>query len=211
MKYVIKILLALAAITVIAIFAQLRASQIGSKPMSAEKKQNKSTHKKTEPIDPNKCQKATFAAGCFWHVQYEFDKTPGVASTTVGYTGGEIQKPTYKQVCSGKTGHAEAVEMLYDPNKLSYEKLLEIFFENHNPTTKNRQGFDIGTQYRSAIFYHNPDQQKAALAKIDELSKSGKFKKPIVTEIKPAKSFYKAEEYHQKYYEKGGLKSCLGL
>jgi len=158
--------------------------------------------------DPNTYEKATFAAGCFWHVQYEFDQVPGIVSTTVGYTGGTTKNPTYKQVCTHKTGHAEAVEIIYDPNKVGYGKLLDVFFKMHNPTTMNRQGPDIGSQYRSAIFYHAPDQQKAALAAIEKLSESGKFSGPIVTEVTPAGPFYKAEEYHQKYVEKHGVDAC---
>jgi peptide-methionine (S)-S-oxide reductase len=153
-------------------------------------------------------QKATFAAGCFWHVQYEFDRIAGVVSTVAGYTGGTTENPTYKQVCTGKTGHAEAVEVTYDPNKVSYEDLLKAFFQMHNPTTLNRQGWDVGLQYRSAIFYHNENQRKAALDMIDKLSKSGKFPRPIVTEVKPAGPFYKAEDYHQKYAEKHSVVAC---
>jgi peptide-methionine (S)-S-oxide reductase len=173
----------------------------GKKPMNK-------TQAQRMPEDPNKYEKATFATGCFWHVQYDFDQIPGVISTTVGYTGGVTENPTYKQVCTDKTGHAEAVEIIYDPNKVSYDKLLDVFFENHNPTTKNSQGPDVGTQYRSAVFYHNAEQQKAALAKIDELSKSDKYPIPIVTEVRPAGPFYKAEDYHQKYLEKRGIQSC---
>ncbi len=159
--------------------------------------------------DPNDCQKATVAAGCFWHVQLEFDQITGVVSTTVGYTGGHSKDPTYKQVCTDKTGHVEAVEVLFYSNKITYEKLLDVFWKIHDPTTLNRQGPDVGSQYRSAIFYHTEDQRKAAVASRDKLEKSGKFTRPIVTEIEPAGPFYEAEDYHQKYLEKRGEKSCL--
>lgn len=150
--------------------------------------------------------KATFAAGCFWGVEADFSKINGVKSTTVGYTGGNLENPTYQQVCSHTTGHAEAVQITYDPNIVSYEKLLEVFFSIHNPTTRNRQGPDIGSQYRSAIFYHSEDQRLAA-EKSKQKAQS-RFTRPIATEITPAPTFYRAEEYHQKYLEKKGLKSC---
>ena len=153
-----------------------------------------------------KSQIATFAAGCFWGVEYAFRKIPGVLKTTAGYTGGHIKDPTYEQVCSHTTGHAEAVQVEFDPAKISYEKLLETFWGMHDPTTMNRQGPDIGDNYRSAIFYASPEQEKAALALKGKLEKSGKFKRPIVTEIAPAREFYKAEDYHQQYFEKSGSK-----
>ena len=152
--------------------------------------------------------KATFAAGCFWGVEATFRQLPGVTATRVGYTGGHFPNPTYKDVCSDGTGHAEAVEVDYDPTKLSYEKLLQVFWANHDPTTLNRQGPDVGTQYRSAIFYHTPEQQAVALASKEKLEKSGRYRRPIVTEIVPATSFYRAEDYHQQYLEKRGLSSC---
>ncbi|MBD3198318.1 MAG: peptide-methionine (S)-S-oxide reductase MsrA [Candidatus Lokiarchaeota archaeon] len=147
-------------------------------------------------------QKATFGAGCFWGVEENFRKKKGVISTTVGYSGGDFQNPTYKKVCSGKTGHAEVIQIEYDPSIISYEELLDIFWEIHNPTTLNRQGFDIGEQYRSVIFYHNQEQKKIALESKENQEKSRKYKKPIVTAIEPAKEFYEAEEYHQKYIYK---------
>ncbi len=150
---------------------------------------------------------AIFAAGCFWGVQELFDEVKGVIKTTVGYTGGHTKNPTYREVCSDKTGHAEALQIEYDPKIVSYEKLLEIFWNSHNPTTKNRQGPDVGSQYRSAIFYYTKEQQTAAQKSKETLDKSGKFNKPIVTEIVEAKEFYPAEEYHQKYNEKNGV-SC---
>ncbi len=152
--------------------------------------------------------KATFAAGCFWGVEELFRNTPGVLSTQVGYTGGHTDNPTYKEVCTDRTGHAEAVEIEYDPERVSYEQLLEIFWANHDPTTLNRQGPDIGTQYRSAIFYHTPEQRAAAIASKQALEQSGRFRRPLVTEIVPAGPFYRAEEYHQQYLAKRGLSHC---
>jgi peptide methionine sulfoxide reductase msrA/msrB len=155
-----------------------------------------------------KTESATFAAGCFWGVEETFRQIPGVKSTSVGYTGGHFDDPTYKDVCTDGTGHAEAVEVIYDPAKVSYDQLLKVFWENHDPTTLNRQGPDSGTQYRSAIFYHSPEQKAAAEASKKALAASGKFGRAIVTEIAPAKTFWKAEEYHQQYLEKRGMSSC---
>jgi peptide-methionine (S)-S-oxide reductase len=152
--------------------------------------------------------KAIFAAGCFWGVEATFRQLPGVISTRVGYTGGSTSNPTYKDVCTDRTGHAEAVEVEYDPAKLSYDKLLDTFWENHDPTQLNRQGPDWGTQYRSAIFFTTPDQEKAAKASKDALEKSHRYSKPIVTQIVPAVTFFQAEDYHQQYLEKKGLASC---
>lgn len=152
--------------------------------------------------------KATFAAGCFWGVEATFRTIPGVTSTRVGYTGGNLDNPTYKQVCTDHTGHAEAVEVTYDPEKVSYEELLKVFWENHDPTTLNRQGPDVGTQYRSAIFYHDAGQQAAAVASKQRLEQSGANRRPIVTEIVPAVEFWEAEDYHQQYLEKRGLAHC---
>jgi len=154
-------------------------------------------------------QKATFGAGCFWGVEAEFRQLPkGVVSTAVGYEGGTMKNPTYRDVCTDRTGHAEVVEVEYDPEKVSYEDLLKVFWANHDPTTLNRQGPDVGTQYRSVIFYHTPEQQAAALASKEKLEKSGRYRRPVVTEIVPATSFYRAEDYHQQYLEKRGLSSC---
>ncbi len=153
-------------------------------------------------------EKATFAAGCFWGVEAEFRKINGVKATAVGYSGGSTNNPTYKDVCSGRTGHAEALEVQYDPAQVSYNDLLKVFWENHDPTTLNRQGPDAGTQYRSAIFFHSPEQEAAALASRDQQQQSGRYSRPIVTEIKPASEFYRAEEYHQQYLEKRGLATC---
>ncbi len=151
---------------------------------------------------------ATFAAGCFWGVEELFRQLDGVIDTQVGYIGGHIPNPTYKMVCSDTTGHAEAVQVTYDPNKISYEKLLDIFWNNHNPTTLNSQGPDFGTQYRSVIFYHTQEQHAAALKSKEEFIQSKKFSKPIVTQILPATQFYRAEEYHQRYLEKQGKSHC---
>jgi peptide-methionine (S)-S-oxide reductase len=151
---------------------------------------------------------ATFAAGCFWGVEAAFRQVPGVTATRVGYTGGTTTNPTYKQVCTDRTGHAEAVEVSYDPARVSYDDLLRVFWEIHDPTQRNRQGPDIGTQYRSAIFYHDPEQEVAARASKERLERSGVHKRPIVTEIVPAQTFYQAEDYHQQYLEKRGLATC---
>ena len=156
----------------------------------------------------NKTEKATFAAGCFWHVEAAFRNLEGVINATVGYTGGNFENPTYEEVCSDKTGHAEVVQIEYDPSKVRYKKLLDVFWKIHDPTQLNRQGPDIGAQYRSAIFYHNEKQKNAAVASKEKLEKSGKYNKPIVTEIKLASTFYKAEEYHQRYLDKKGLTTC---
>lgn len=153
-----------------------------------------------------KTKKAIFAAGCFWHVEYEFSKINGVQEVISGYTGGDTKNPTYKEVCAGRTNHAEAVQITYDPKMTRYEDLLKKFWEIHDPTQFNRQGPDTGTQYRSAIFYHDDSQKKAAEKSLNEEQK--KHEKKIVTQIMPAKEFYKAEEYHQKYYEKNKIQSC---
>ncbi len=150
-------------------------------------------------------EKSTFGAGCFWGVEAAFRKVEGVASTTVGYAGGSFKDPTYKDVCSGKTGHAEVVQVEYDPSKVSYEELLRVFWNIHDPTTLNRQGPDIGTQYRSAVFFHNPEQEAAAAASKQKLQSSGRYQKSIETEITPASEFYRAEDYHQQYFEKCGI------
>ncbi len=153
-------------------------------------------------------EKATFAAGCFWGVEAAFRQLPGVTATRVGYTGGTVPNPSYELVCTDTTGHAEAVEVAYDPERVSYEELLDVFWSNHNPTTRNRQGFDIGSQYRSAIFFHTPEQAAAARASKERLEADGRFRSPIVTEIEPAGAFYEAEDYHQQYLEKRGRATC---
>jgi len=153
-------------------------------------------------------EKATFAAGCFWGVEAAFRQVEGVTATAVGYEGGHVPNATYKQVCAGDTGHAEVVQVEFDPAKVSYDQLLNVFWENHDPTTLNRQGPDVGEQYRSAIFFHTPEQLAAAIASKEKLQASGKFKRPIVTEITPASDFSRAEDYHQQYLEKRGLAHC---
>lgn len=151
---------------------------------------------------------ATFGAGCFWGVEVAFRQVPGVEDALVGYLGGTMASPTYRDVCSGRTGHAEVVQVEYDPSKVTFERLLDVFWENHDPTTLNRQGPDVGTQYRSAIFYHTPEQKRAAEESKTRVEASGKFRRPVVTEITPASTFYPAEDYHQRYLEKRGLASC---
>jgi peptide-methionine (S)-S-oxide reductase len=153
-------------------------------------------------------QKATFGAGCFWGVELTFRRINGVKATAVGYLGGDLESPSYEDVCTGQTGHAEVVEVTFDPSVVSYDTLLETFWSCHNPTTLNRQGPDVGTQYRSAIFFHDEDQKAKAQASIDTLTKADAFPMPIVTEITPTSTFYAAEEYHQQYLEKRGLASC---
>lgn len=151
---------------------------------------------------------ATFAGGCFWGVEYNFRKIPGVAATAVGFMGGKTKNPSYKDVCYTDTNHAEVVHLRYDPEKVSYQQLVKIFFVMHDPTTLNRQGPDVGDQYRSAVFYYTPEQKEIAEKVKKELNASGKFRRPIVTEITPASEFWKAEEYHQRYIEKNPWRSC---
>lgn len=150
-------------------------------------------------------EKATFAAGCFWGVEEVLRQIPGVSGTPVGYTGGHAENPSYELVCSGTTGHAEAVELEFDPDQVSYERLLEVFWSIHDPTTLNRQGPDVGTQYRSAIFCHSEAQKEAAVASKEKLEESKRFGQPIVTEIVEASPFYAAEDYHQRYFQKRGI------
>ncbi|MGB6977183.1 MAG: peptide-methionine (S)-S-oxide reductase MsrA [Gammaproteobacteria bacterium] len=152
--------------------------------------------------------KATFAAGCFWGVEETFRHVRGVLKTTVGYEGGILANPSYEDVCSDKTGHAEAIEIEYDPKQVTYEQLLDVFWHSHNPTQLNSQGPDVGSQYRSVIFYHTPEQQKLAEASKNQLAQSGRYNRPIVTLIVPAQTFYRAEEYHQRYLEKKGVAHC---
>ncbi len=161
----------------------------------------------------NQNQKATFAAGCFWGVEIYFRNAPGVIDAVVGYTGGHADlsnvKAPYKLVCTGTTGHAEAVEIAFDPSTVTYQELVERFFTMHDPTQKNRQGPDVGTQYRSAIFVHDASQERIAAEVKDRLEREKRFKKPIATEIVPASTFFKAEDYHQRYFEKNGEHGCL--
>lgn len=158
-----------------------------------------------EQAQHNDTAKATFAAGCFWGVEDSFRRVPGVFSTRVGYTGGHVDHPTYEQVCSHTTGHAEAVEVAFDPGQVSYDELLEVFWSAHDPTQLNRQGLDIGDNYRSAIFVHDEEQAAAAKSSKAELDASDRYGKPIVTEIEPAGTFWEAEDYHQQYFEKQGI------
>jgi peptide-methionine (S)-S-oxide reductase len=168
------------------------------------------SQEKIVQLNTKKLQLATFAAGCFWGVEEAFHGIKGVKSTIVGYTGGWFTNPTYRDVCAGKTGHAEAVQVQFDPNEVSYEGLLDIFWSIHNPTTKNRQGPDIGSQYRSMIAYHTPQQELLSKRSKEDLESSGKLNgRRIVTEIVPASSFYKAEEYHQKYYQREALEAAI--
>ncbi len=153
-------------------------------------------------------EKATFGAGCFWGVEVEFGRIPGVKETAVGYEGGQTDRPTYKEVCTDRTGHAEVVELTFDPERVTYEQIVEVFFKLHDPTQLNRQGPDWGTQYRSAIFFHSPEQEATAKRVIEKLTAGHKFSKPIVTQVVPAQTFWKAEDYHQKYLEKRGAVSC---
>jgi peptide-methionine (S)-S-oxide reductase len=153
-------------------------------------------------------EKAMFGAGCFWGVEATFRNINGVRNAVVGYAGGKTENPTYEDVCSDETGHAEVVEVEFDPSVVSYNQLLQVFWANHDPTTLNRQGPDVGTQYRSAIFYYTPEQRAAAEQSKAAMNQSGKFKRPIVTQIEPAPKFYRGEEYHQRYLEKRGLAHC---
>jgi len=152
--------------------------------------------------------KATFGAGCFWHVEEAFRKLEGVTNTEVGFEGGHLENPSYEEVCTHETGHAEVVRVEFDPGRIAYNQLLDVFFDIHDPTQKDRQGLDIGSQYRSVIFYHSDEQRITAEEKIRELEKSGKYRRKIVTELSPSKIFYRAEEYHQKYLAKRGRFSC---
>jgi peptide-methionine (S)-S-oxide reductase len=152
--------------------------------------------------------RAMFGAGCFWGVEAAFRQMKGVTDAAAGYSGGTLKDPTYRDVCSGRTGHAEVVQVEYDPSQVSYEQLLDVFWENHDPTQLNRQGPDVGTQYRSVIFFYTPEQEAAARASKERLQSSGRYRRPIVTEILPAGEFYRAEEYHQRYLEKRGLAHC---
>jgi len=181
----------------LALVAFIPAAAVAAAPKGAKRKMETTT-----------VEKATFAAGCFWGVEATFRQIKGVLSTQVGYTGGRTQNPSYEDVCTDRTGHAEAVEVTYDPSKVRYEALLNVFWQNHDPTTPNRQGPDVGEQYRSAIFYHSPEQEAEAKASKAHLESEHKFRRPIVTQIIAAGPFYRAEEYHQQYLEKRGLSTC---
>jgi peptide-methionine (S)-S-oxide reductase len=158
--------------------------------------------------EQRKVKTAAFGAGCFWGVQAAFDEVKGVVATEVGYMGGHTKDPTYREVCTDRTGHAEALQVSYDPAVVSYAQLLDLFWRIHDPTTLNRQGPDVGSQYRSVIFFHSLEQEAAARASLAKIEKSGKWKRPIVTEIVPASEFYRGEEYHQKYFRKHNIPSC---
>lgn len=153
-------------------------------------------------------KKATFGAGCFWGVEAAFRQLAGVTATRVGYSGGTLENPSYEDVCTDRTGHAEVVEVTYDPDRVSYDDLLRVFWENHDPTTLNRQGPDVGTQYRSVIFFHDDEQERAARGSKEQLEAANRYDSPIVTEIVPAAPFYEAEDYHQRYLEKRGVATC---
>lgn len=190
------------ALATIALLAALATTAAAWNPLSDEE-----THKMAKLPEPTGNQQvATFAGGCFWCMEHPFDAIDGVVATTVGYTGGHTEHPTYEQVSAGGTGHAESVQVLYDPDKVSYQKLLDVFWHQINPTTPNRQFCDVGTQYRTAIFYHDEEQKRLAEASKERMEKQGPFKGTIVTEIVPAGKFWPAEQYHQDYYEKNPLR-----
>jgi len=158
--------------------------------------------------DTHNTETATFGAGCFWGVEETFRNVPGVTDAAVGYLGGTMKNPSYRDVCTGRTGHAEVVQVQYKPSQVSYEDLVNVFWRSHDPTTPNRQGPDVGTQYRSAIFFHSPEQERVAKRSKDQLNQTGELGAPIVTEITPASDFYRAEDYHQQYLVKRGLAAC---
>ena len=176
-------------------------------PMVDEQNQNTSSKAENEQSQEQSAT-ATFAGGCFWGTEYVFQQVPGVESTAVGFMGGRVDNPTYKQICYTDTNHAEVVQLRYDPEKISYEKLVKVFFKTHDPTTLNRQGPDVGNQYRSAIFYHSQEQEIKANESKKTLEADKKYPNPVVTEIIPPKTFYPAEDYHQKYFKKRGISHC---
>lgn len=196
----------------------LRGEGVNSDDQSALKAADQNTAGNEQPAtavtetergkEAHHMEKATFGAGCFWGVEATFRQIEGVVSTQVGFMGGTMDDPSYKDVCYKNTGHAEVVEVTYDPERVNYEELLNVFWENHDPTQYNRQGPDIGDQYRSVIFYYTPEQEKLARASKEALTESGRYKNPIVTDITPATTFWRAEEYHQQYLEKRGLSTC---
>jgi peptide-methionine (S)-S-oxide reductase len=189
--------------------ALIAAFHVGCREQTVAAKVDPKPSSTLQGDKPVHTEKATFAAGCFWGVELDFSQIPGVVKTTVGYTGGATKGPTYHDVCTDRTGHAEAVLIEYDPAKVAYEKLVDAFFELHDPTQVNRQGPDVGTQYRTAIFYYSPEQKAVAEAVKDRVAKSGKFKTPIATQIVPAVEFWPAEDYHQQYFAKRGItRSC---
>jgi len=197
-----KSVLALLTVTMTTLFSCAQKSP-ATTTMTMDKNNNTSSAT-ADPSASLKTDTATFANGCFWCTEAIFEELDGVISAESGYTGGETKNPTYKEVCSGETGHAEALQIVYDPAKITFDELLEVFWQTHDPTTLNRQGADVGTQYRSEIFYHNEEQKQKAEKYKDELNKSGAFYNPIVTAISPAVKFYPAEDYHQQYFELNG-------
>jgi peptide methionine sulfoxide reductase msrA/msrB len=203
-----KSILFAATMIIVVVLAASAAQKKEAKQMNGPTKTAGTPVSEKKASETNRYKRATFAAGCFWGAEAVLRQVQGVISTTAGYTGGHLANPTYRQVCSDRTGHAEAVKIIYDPNQVSYEKLLEFFWQMHNPTTLNRQGPDVGSQYRSAVFYHDRGQLAAATALKDKLEKSGTYTKPIVTEITPASEFFRAEEYHQRYAEKNRRYVC---
>ncbi|MHC4214575.1 MAG: peptide-methionine (S)-S-oxide reductase MsrA [Planctomycetota bacterium] len=197
-----------AAIIATVVFTVSAAQKKEAKQMNGPTKTTGAAVSEKKPSKSNQYERATFAAGCFWGVEAVFRQVPGVISTTAGYTGGHLANPTYRQICTDKTGHAEAVDVIYDPNQVPYEKLLDYFWQMHNPTMLNRQGPDVGSQYRSGVYYHDKEQLAAATALKEKLDKAGTWTRPIVTEISPASKFYKAEEYHQQYAQKNRRYVC---
>ena len=192
------LLVVVAALAAVWVWCSQDTAQLRASPRAAAAKEKGSA----------KMEKATFGGGCFWGVEATFRQLKGVTATAVGYEGGNLEHPSYHDVCTDRTGHAEVVQVEYDPSRISYEQLLEVFWKNHDPTTRNRQGPDVGTQYRSVVFYHSPQQKQAAVAMKERLAKSHTFRRPIVTEIVPAGTFWRAEDYHQQYLEKRGLSTC---
>jgi peptide-methionine (S)-S-oxide reductase len=186
----------------LAVLGSVTAVSVGGAAKGAHRKMEKTS------VEGTTSEKATFGAGCFWGVEAAFRQIKGVRSTQVGYSGGRTANPSYEDVCTDKTGHAEAVEVTYDPSRVTYEQLLNVFWENHDPTTPNRQGPDVGEQYRSVVFFHSPAQASAAKASVAHLEAEKRYKRPIVTQIVAAGPFYRAEEYHQQYLEKRGLSVC---
>ena len=182
---------------------RMAASQAANNTKPSVARPTRSLHR----ADMN-TEKATFGAGCFWGVEATFRNVRGVVSTAVGYAGGTKENPTYEDVCTDKTGHAEVVQVEFDPSQVTYDELLDVFWSNHNPTTLNRQGPDVGTQYRSVIFYHSPEQKSAAETSRDKIDKSGRFRRAVVTQIEEAPKFWRGEEYHQRYLQKRGQSHC---
>lgn len=196
----------------ILVIAFIGITAIGCKFLNSKEDNKTNVNKTTQPKgDPNKMETATLAGGCFWCIETIFDDLKGVDKVISGYSGGKVKDPSYEQVCTGTTGHAEVVQITFDPSVISYETLLDVFFHIHNPTTLNKQGADVGTQYRSAIFYHNEEQKKTAESEIEKINKSGLWDAPIVTEVTQFDEFYDAEAYHQDYYNQNKEKSYCSI